>query len=265
MSSPNVYPAAFSLTGPDITALVGGYFSGAVYWVSSATGNDANAGTEPELPKATLTNAIATGAAGDLVLIQPSHVETISVADTLSKAGMTIVGLGLGTTRPRLTSAVAGAMWTVTGAYTRLYNLYFPASTAATTARIAVTTGEAALVNGCYFECGTNDTTNCITVADNDVLIESSDFVATASRPARGVNVTGAVTGFRMKDVLFDGGAFGWSSKAFDVNAAATRMFFENVRLANRSDFVITTTGTSYHGFGVRTVDNTGSRVVIAA
>lgn len=236
-----------------------------MFWVDSATGNDANAGTEPELPKATWTSAYGAASAGDTILCASGHAEIISVAATLALAGVTTIALGTGTSRARFTSAVAGAMWTVTGAYTQFFGCYFPASTAATTARIAVSTGEGCKLVGSYFECGANDTTNCVTIADNDCHIESCDFVATASRPARGVNITGAVTNTTLKDCLFDGGAFGWTSAALNVTAAATRILMENIRLANRSDIVFTTTGTSYKLFGVRPIDNTGSRVVIAA
>lgn len=265
MASPNVYPSAFAPLGPDVLANGQNYLSGAAIWLDSATGSDANAGTEPELPKATLAGAVAVAAAGDAILCQPNHAETIAVAATLSLAGLTIVGMGLGTARPRFTSNVAGALFTITGAYTRILNCYFPASTAATTARVAITTGEASELQGCYFECGVNDTTNTVTIADLDCRIEDCDFVATASRPARAINITGAVAGTRLKNILLDGGAYGWASAALNVTAAATRMFFENVRLANRSDAVFTTTGSSYQLYGVRSIDSTGSRVVVAS
>lgn len=265
MASPNAYPNAFATGGADIASLVGNWLSGSVLWVDSATGNDANAGTEPELPKATWVNAYAAASAGDLILCASGHSEVVSVAQTLALAGVTTIGLGVGSQRARFTSAVAGVMATVTGAYTRFYSCMFPASTAATTARFAFSTGEAGTLFGCYFEMGANDTVNGITIADNDITIESCDLVVTASRPARGIQITGAVTGTRIKDVLLDGGSFGWSSRAFDVTASATRINCENVRLANRSDFYISNTGTSYQLMGVRPIDNSGSRIVLAS
>ncbi len=187
------------------------------------------------------------------------------MAATLSLAGLSIIGIGLGAARPRFTSNVAGALFTITGAYTRIVNAYFPASTAATTARVAATTGEAGLLYGCYFELGANDTVNGVTIADNDWRVESCDFVATASRPSRGLNITGAVTGTTLKDLLFDGGSYGFSNPACNVTAAATRMWFEDIRLANRADLVVSTTATSYHMLGVRAIDSSGSRITIAA
>lgn len=266
MASPNVYPAPFVTTGlgPDVLANVGNYVSGNIYWVSSLTGNDANAGTEPELPKATLVSALTVATAGDTVLLASGHAEAISAAQTLSANDVAIIGMGVGTGRAQFTSNVAGVMLTVSGAHCSLWNCYFPASTAATTARIASTSTEFGLF-GSYMALGSNDTTNGVTLAGNNPTLRDCDFVAVASRPARAINVTGAISGAWFEDVSVDGGAYGWTSAAFGITAAATRMFFNNCRLANRSDFVATTTGTSYRAFGLRAIDNSGSRVVWAA
>ena len=268
MASPNSWPAAFALLGPDITAQAGNYLSGSVYWVdsTSSVASDANAGTEPELPKATWLSAYTASTAGDMILCQPGHAETIAAAQTLAKTDILTIGLGTGTQRPRFTSNVAGVMFTVTGARTGFYNCYFPASTAATTARIADTTGTELYLNGCYFECGVNDTTNCVTIAANDAQILNTQFAATASRPARAVNLSGATSGFIMQSCVFDGSSYGWTSRAFDVTTGAqTGMLIRDVQLMNRSDFYVSVTGATYKMFGVRSVDNTGTRIVIAA
>lgn len=268
MASPNSYPAAFAAVGPDIALLTQNWMSGTVLWVSStaSAANDANAGTEPELPKATWTSAYAAASAGDLIIVGASHVETVSVANVMGTANVATLGLGLGSTRPKFTSAVAGAMFTANVAGLEFHNLWFPASTAATTARISIAAGGTdCLVRGCYFEAGTNDGASCVTVTGARAYLRDCDFVATASRPARGILVNGAVASCRFEDILLDGGAYGWSSPAFGVTAAATLMNLQDVRLANKSDFVVTSTGTSYRAFGVRAIDNGGSRVVIAA
>lgn len=268
MASPNVFPAALATAGPDIALYAAQYLSGSILWVDSTStaASDANAGTEPELPKATWTSAYSVASAGDLIVVGASHVETISVANVLGTANVATIGLGLGSTRPRFTSAVAGAMWTANVAGLEFRNLYFPASTAATTARISIAAGGTdCTVANCYFEAGTNDGTSCVTVTGARARLRSCDFVVTASRPARGILVNGAVASCAFEDILLDGGAYGWASPAFGVTAAATLMQLQNIRLANRSDLVITQTGTSYRMFGVRAIDNKGSRVVIAA
>jgi hypothetical protein len=266
VASPNVYPAAFTTADPTLASYVGNYFSGAVLWVSSThtAASDANAGTEPELPKATWTSAYDAASAGDVIIVAENHAETISAADTLATADVMTIGLGSGSSRPRFTSAVAGVMWTVSGAANVFANLYFPASTAATTSRITSSGSEIAIID-CGFECGANDTTTTVALGANNPRIEGCTFTATASRPGRGIRVTGAIVAPRFLDIAFDGASYGWANAAMSVESNATRVYAENVRLSGHSDVVFTTTGATYKLLGVRAMDNTGSRVVIAA
>lgn len=266
MASPNVFANPFSSLGPTLASYLGNYFSGNVRWVSSThtAASDANTGLERELPKATWTSAYSASSAGDVIVCEASHAETISVANVLGTADVLTVGLGSGSSKPRFTSAVAGVMWTLNTNLLGFCNLYFPASTAATTIRISCN-GAVGRVWNCDFECGANDTTSTIQVTGNNVWLESLTFLATASRPARAIRVTGAVTDLAVKDVLLDGSSYGWANPALSVEAAVTRAHLENVRLANYSDVVFTTTGATYKLFGVRPIDNTGSRITIAA
>lgn len=266
MASPNVYPSAFAPDGPDILADDGNFVSGSVLWVDSVHGSDANAGTEPELAKATWVSAYSVAAAGDLILLAENHAEVVSVAQTLNTANVATIGMGLGSAKARLTSAVAGVTITPNVAGLRFHNLYLPASTAATTARFSVAAGGTdCVIRDCDFECGTNDTTSTVTVAGARTNVRGCTFTATASRPGRAILVSGAVASCSFEDVLIDGSSYGWVSPAFGITAAATLLNLENIRLANRSDLVATTTGTSYRMLGVRAIDNTGCRVVIAA
>ncbi len=268
MASPNVYPSAFAPDGPDILAEDGNYLSGSVIWVSSTStaASDANAGTEPELPKATWVSAYSAASAGDLILLAENHAETIPAAQTLNTANVATIALGIGSAKARFTSAVAGVTITPNVAGLRFHNIYFPASTAATTARFSVASGGTdCLIRDCDFECGANDTTSTVTVAGARAFVRGCTFTATASRPGRAILVSGAVASCAFEDILIDGSSYGWVSPAFGITAAATLLNLENVRLANRSDLVVTVTGTSYRGFGVRALDNTGCRVVIAA
>ena len=269
MASPNVYPNPFSLTGPAIAALAGGYMSGSVLWIDStnASASDANAGTEPELPKLTWASAYTAAAAGDLIVAQPNHSEVIAAANTLNTANVMTLGLGTGNSRAKFTSNVAGVMWTPNVAGIQFFNCYFPASTAATTARISVAAGGTdCRIQGCYFEAGANDTTSCLTNAAPRLYVRDCDFVATASRPARAILMNAAAASCTFEDVSIDGSSYGWTSGAFGITTgAATLLTLQDVRLLNRSDFIVTITGCSYRMFGLRAMDNTGSRIVIAA
>lgn len=87
---------------------------GKVFWVSNATtlsdrqigGSDNNKGTF-DAPFATLAGALTqcTANRGDIVMVKPGHAETVSAASgiNLNKAGVAIIGLGVGSTRPTIT------------------------------------------------------------------------------------------------------------------------------------------------------------------
>lgn len=266
MASPNSWPNGLAGTGFELATVTNNYFSGSVYWLDTVNGSNANTGLERELPKATLASVLATPVvSGDIVCIESGSAETLTT-QAFSVAGVTILGFGQGANRPRYTATTdANAMFNVTAAGVRFYNLYFPASTSAPVARIKTAAAESE-INGCYFECGASDTATTVLVATsgNNCRIINSSFVTTASRPAIGLSVTGAVTDLYCKDLTFNGGSYGWTDYAFKVSTAApTRMLIDGLTLTNRSDFGVTVTGTTYKIFGV---DTSGSgRVVIAS
>ena len=69
----------------------------------------------------------AVASRGDLILIHPSYTETVTAAKTLSKAGVTIRGLGRGTFRPTFTGNGTIDVFNITGANTVIDNLIFAA------------------------------------------------------------------------------------------------------------------------------------------
>lgn len=265
MASPNSWPAGLAGTGFELATATNDYFSGAVYWLDTVNGNDGNAGTERELPVKTLLQAYTNASAGDTIVIEAGSYESIGTSQAFAKAGLTVLGLGQGANRPRYIAASTIDMFSVTAAGTRLYNLFFPASSAVATSRVKTAAAETE-VNGCYFEHGVNDTATGVLVATsgNNCRLIGNTHAVTASRPAIGVSVTGAVTDLYCKDLVFDGGSYGWTDYAFKVSTAApTRMLVDGLTLTNRSDFGITITGTTYKIFGVNTSGS--GRVVIAA
>lgn len=258
MASPNVYGRGLNLTGtvfqngPNLLTLYPAWLSGAVQWVDTIGGNNANAGTDPELPVQTLAQAVTNSSASGLIVIGEGSTESPSVSQSIALAGLRIVGCGAGSTRPRYTCTGAVSMWDVTAAGVRIQNIYFPASTAAATNRVALT-GINGEVRDCYFECGASDTNRAVRVhtGAHGTRVSSCTFIATASRPAIGLEVSAAVTDTSVVDTTFDGGSVGWTDYAFKVSAAATRINIENVSLLNRSDFGATVTGTTYQAFGL--------------
>lgn len=263
MGSPNLWPGGFG-SGPEIAEATNDYLSGSVQWLDTVNGNNANAGTNIELPVATLAQAVTNSAANGLIVIKSGSYESLSGAQTLSLAGLTIVGLGTGSTRPRYTANGAIAMFNITAAGVRIFNIYFPASTSAPTSRISTGAAETE-INGCYFECGASDTgaATIVAASANNARIINCSYVTTASRPAIGLSVTGAVTDLYVKDATFDGGSYGWTDYAFKVSAAATRMFVDGVTLRNNSDLGVTVTATTYKLFGID--NDAGSQVLLTA
>jgi len=82
-------------------------------------------GTDPGGPLATVAAATALAKSGDRVHIAPGHTENITGAATfdLSKAGVTYIGYGTGTTRPRFTFTATDALLNISAANVVLSNV----------------------------------------------------------------------------------------------------------------------------------------------
>lgn len=85
---------------------------GNIWYVNSTGGSDtANNGKSITNPFATINGAVgaATANNGDVIFVLPGHAETITTTTNLalSKAGVTIKGIGVGATRPTLTFTTA--------------------------------------------------------------------------------------------------------------------------------------------------------------
>lgn len=271
MASPNIYPGGLNLAGtvfengPATLQLDGAvYLSGAIQWVDTISGNNANAGTLPELPVATLAQAVTNSAANGVIVIGEGSAETLTGAQTLNLAGLSIFGCGTGSSRPRYTCGGAISMFDVTANGVLIENIYFPASTVAPTARVAIT-GTGSHITDCYFECGASDTNRALRLhtSSTNAQVRGCSFVVTASRPAIGLEISAAINDADVTDCVFDGGSYGWSDYALKVSAAATRVRISGGTYAHRSDIGFTVTATSYQLFGI-SMDGT-SNVLLTA
>lgn len=100
------------------------------YYVDSVNGSDANDGSSWDSAKATLDAAVGlcTASNGDVIYVAPGHAETYSTTGTkvtLDIAGITVVGLGSGTSRPTFTFSHTGATWVWSAAGVTLQNVLF--------------------------------------------------------------------------------------------------------------------------------------------
>lgn len=224
--------------------------SGSVLWVDSVNGSDSNAGTLEELPKATLASAISAAGSNtaDTIIIKSGHSETLSGSQAFTnKAGLTIQGLGSGSTRPRFTCSGAVDLLAVSVSDVWIENLYFVKSSGSATSRIKITAAGCHVVN-CYFECGSSDAADTVLISSSgsNYRIDNCYFLAngtTSAQPARALTINAAVTGGVVTGCTFDGGTCGWSGAAFgNATGAGTYFRWLNNTMTGYSDVNISIT-----------------------
>lgn len=132
---------------------------GNVFFVSStaSTSSATGPGYSPEAAFTSVNAAIAACAAdnGDVIVVEPGHVETLTAAASvaLNVAGVTILGMGYGRQRPKFNYTTAvGASFDVTAARCRVENCVFtPIGFDNITAALNVQAADFSLV-GCEME-----------------------------------------------------------------------------------------------------------------
>ena len=238
--------------------------TGDVFWLNSALGNDANAGTNRSEPKATITSAIAAATAnnGDLIIIEPSHEETITAEIDVDKAGIRILGLGSGSTKPRFTVDFAGDGFNITANRVELNNLKFPIGTTANnTSRINLAS-PGSRVFGCVFECGENDIeTITIPTAGKDCEINACTFTIVEDGPDSGIEIESATAlGLKVIGCQFDGGDFNFDSGAIFSSVSHTEFLYRDNVLINQAHIIH---NSESKGQAAGTVMGDGSRLEI--
>ncbi len=122
------YPSLLAGFGPPFLNVSPQVTTGKMFFVSSVVGKANNVGDDPLRPLATLTQALAKARAnkGDYIILMPSHAETVTAIGgiTVSTAGVTVIGMGVGAQRPTFTfSTVAGASLLVNAVDFKMYNV----------------------------------------------------------------------------------------------------------------------------------------------
>lgn len=157
---PNGFPAGVSIRGVPIVQT----HPGMVFWLSNNTtgllagqrgGSDGNKGTF-DSPFATLAGAISKCVAGrgDIILVKPGHAETITSATTLlfNVAGVAIIGLGVGNSRPTFTFTTANtARIPVSAANISVQNCVFVGNFLSIATCFLLTTAPEFTVDRCAF------------------------------------------------------------------------------------------------------------------
>lgn len=183
---------------------------GTIYFVNSLTGSINNAGNSPSAPFATLAYVVANkAAAGDTIVLAPGFTETLSAAQTLSLAGLAIIGIGAGALKPTLTVAGAVDGLNITGANIVVANVAFAAPTTdEATSMINVAAAGVQLLNiSGIGSASSKNFVDCITIAAgaDDLLIQGLELYNSNTAVNSFISIEAAVN--RLK--IFDSFCFG--------------------------------------------------------
>jgi hypothetical protein len=181
--------------GVQIPATTGTYF-----FVHSGTGASGNQGRDTASPLATIDAAVelCTANKGDVIIVMPGHAENISAATTLAvdKAGIQIIGLGMGRNRPVLTFTNTAGKIPITGASARLSNLVLIASVSAVVTGISVEADDVQLDN---LYMGFDETGDDFAIM---VLVSAKDRLKVLNCEFIAENTAGCNAGIQFVDAL---------------------------------------------------------------
>lgn len=229
------FPHGLSTFGvPILPCVDGGAIAGRVFWVGSAAGVDWVAGVnapecgDKETPFATIDYAIGkcTANNGDVIYVLPSHNETIVAATSLvlDVAGVAIIGLGIGNTRPILDFDNTAGSIELDAADCRFSNIILRASVSAVVVAINVDANNIEIDHLLFTYEETLD--DFVTMMDVD-----------------------AVSGFDIHDNIFRTEyATAGAAKAIRMDTANQGLIRENIFSGNWSDTVIFQAGAASLG-----------------
>jgi len=238
---------------------------GNVYWADSGTGGAGNPGTFLR-PTATILQAVALCAQNnnDVIYVKTGHAETISAATeiVLSVAGVTIRGLGRGTSRPTITFDNASSSIAVTAADVIMQNFIFHATAADVADAITPTAKNFVCADVLFSNSGSN--INWIELADTSTTDNEADgltflrchWVDPDTATTSMVNVDADIDRLTIKDCYVRLGVNAALSSLAEVAAGkdTTNVNFDGnfvnrlvaasaVQLANYADTTATNTG----------------------
>lgn len=159
---------------------------GNVLYVSSTAGTSTGPGYSPETAYSTINAAVtaATASNGDVIVVMPGHAETVTAAAgvAISKAGVSVIGMGVGRNRPVITFTTANAAsFDITAANVLVENLV--------------------LVNG------KDGQTAMMNIQAADVIVRRCEFKTgdASTQCAEGILTTAAADRLRIEDCLIHG------------------------------------------------------------
>jgi len=142
---------------------------GEIFWVNGSTvkavdavdGSDSNSG-DYHHPLATIDAAIGkcTANRGDIIMVMPGHTETVSAASGVDQdvAGVSVIGLGVGSLRPTINYTATTSTWTMAAANCSMYNLLHTGGIDAVVSPIVVSAADCTIA-----DCELRDVTGQMT------------------------------------------------------------------------------------------------------
>ena len=184
--------------------------TGNVFFVDSgsARASDGNAGTDPDVPLATIDGAInrCTADNGDIIFAMPGHTESLTTAGQISMdvAGVSVIGLGIGHTRPRLTYDAAAGSVTMTASNLRWSNIVHEASIASVTnAIVADNTIQHIEIDNCRFTFDATGVEFTVMIKLGNGATDSADYVNIHDNWFEAENIDGCASALLIDDCQF--------------------------------------------------------------
>lgn len=218
---------------------------GDVWFVDSAAtgaGDTSGKGRTPDSPFATLAYAFSSDSvdSGDVVYVMPGHTETVNAAGdiTMDIAGVTVVGLGRGSSRPTFTWATdTAATWLVTAANVTVKNVLITCTgTADFASAITVTAADAVLEDvEIRDSAATSQFADTIIIGTGGARCKVVRPVirshATGDAAQSGILISAAVDGVEIDDAQIDGL---YATGCIESTAAATNTVIRRAIVRNR-------------------------------
>lgn len=191
--------------------------TGNIFFVHSGTGvNAVGGGRNPDAPLATLDYAIGlcTANQGDMIFVIPGHAETFTATDgfDVDVAGVRIVGLGWGASRPTFTFDHADAQVNIGANSVTIENVRFVADITAVVAGVQVEGKTDVTFRNCEWYWGGTTTWDFVIsleleAGSHRALIEGCRFLAepAVAGAASAIKLTGASHNVVIRDCEFMG------------------------------------------------------------
>jgi hypothetical protein len=170
---------------------------GTTYYLDSVTGDDDNSGVDRSHPLATIAGGLAALAAGDTLIILPTHAETVTAAPTVDVA-CRIIGLGWGRYRPAFTASGAIDCFSIEAANVHLENVRLLGNTASVTSCLNIAESDFYGKNISIEQAATPLAGVTVTADGDRFILEDCNWIGTAAGPDYGILIEGKADGWKL-------------------------------------------------------------------